>query len=74
MQSIVSYGIAFWVTLLIPTHIKKLHTTLNSFVRYIIVLCKILNIKYLHIMHVFAVVFKYINAINTPTHNYNTIC
>lgn len=34
--------------------------------------CKISNIKSLRIMHVFAVIFKYINTINSLTHNYNT--
>jgi len=32
---------------------------------------KILNIKSFHIIHVFAVIFKYITTISTSTHNYN---
>jgi len=28
-----------------------------------------LNIKSLHTMHVFAVIFKFINTINSPIHN-----
>lgn len=80
MQSIVSYGIAFWGN---AYHINKFTKTLNCVVKYIFNKprlfpttllyneCKILNIKSLHIMHVFAVVFKYINTI-TATHKYNT--
>jgi len=83
VQPIVSYGIAFWGNAF-DTHIKTLGTILNCLVKYIFNKprlfpttllyneCKILNIKSLHIMHVFAVVFKYITTISTPTHNYNT--
>jgi len=68
-------GIAFWGNAF-DSHIKKLHITINCLVKYIFnkpilfpttVLyneCKILNIKSLHIEHVFAVVFKYINRIS----------
>jgi len=34
VQSTASYGIAFWANAF-DTHIKKLHTTLNSLVKYI---------------------------------------
>jgi hypothetical protein len=83
IQSILTYGIAFWGSAY-QTYLNKMETTLNSLIKYLyykprlFAICslyrelKILNITSLRLLYFCTLFFKYRSKILLPNHFYST--